>query len=466
MMIGRKLMRLCCIGALLPIHAMAQQQAPAPVGLRELLLRVTTNAPSLAADESAIRVKSAQEEATRFNWLPSLKLNYQAALGTNNNIPGGYFSNGIVPGNSRVREAGNNSTILTDLGIAAFDWELYNFGGYNAQRDVAKSETALEKARYAQSKYQLQAYALNGYLQLLRLGEQQSIQQLNITRNVEIRRSIQSLAVSGVKAGVDTSIAEAELSRSRLDLMELNNQVKQLQLQLSAISGLPPQAIVADTTLPDKMYAAFLQLGAWEGDTSFAGHPLLQVQELMETNSLYREEQVRKSYNPKVLLQAAAGGRGSSVSPEDEFRALSKGFGFERNNYLVGLGISFNIFDLKKRQLQLHTQQAQTAYARKKIEEQANVLQTGNAQADVELETARDRLVEMPHQLEAAQAAYRQKFSLYKNGLTDIVELNAALAILYRAETGYTAARYAYCRAMFQKAYTTNQLEALLNLLN
>lgn len=465
-MTGKKLIGLCWLGALLPLRALPQQPGKPSLGLKELLTRVITHAPSLAADESAIRIRAAQEEAMGFNWLPSLKLNYQANLGTNNNLPGGYFSNGIVPGNSRVREADNSSTIFTDLGIAAFDWEIYNFGGYSAQRNVARSETELEKARFEQSKYQLEAYALNGYLQLLRLHEQRAIQQQNIDRNMEIRRSIQSLAASGVKAGVDTSIAEAELSRSRLDLMELDNQVKQLQLQLSAISGMPPAEIMPDTALPARMYNAFLQLGAFYGDTLPAAHPLMEVYRSMETNSLYREEQVRRSYNPKLSLQAAVWGRGSSVSAADEFRALPKGFGFERNNYLVGLGLSFNIFDLKKRQLQVRVQQEQTGYARKKIAEQAAALAMSSAQADAELGTARDRLQEMPHQLDAARAAYRQKFSLYKNGLTDIVELNAAQAMLYRAETGYTTARYAYCRAMFRKAYATNQLETLLNLLN
>lgn len=465
-MIGKKLTGFCWLAAMLPLQAISQQQSTTPVGLKELLARVNTYAPSLAADESAVRLREAQENAVRYNWLPSLKMNVQANIGTNNNLPGGYFSNGIVPGNSRVREADNTSTILTDLGIAAFDWEIYNFGGYAAQRDVARSETDLEKARFNQSRYELQAYALNSYLQILRLDELRAIQRQAIMRNTEIRRSIQSLAASGVKAGVDTSIAEAELSRSRLDLMELDNQFRQVQLQLSGISGIPSADILPDTALPDKMYNAFMQLGDLHADTARSGHPLMQVYRSMETASQLKEQQVRKSYNPKLLLQAAVWGRGSSVSAADEFRPLSKGLGFERNNYLVGLGLSFNLFDIKKRQLQVHIQQAQTGYARNKLIEQATALNVGSLQADAELETALDRLREMPHQLDAARAAYRQKFSLYKNGLTDIVELNAAQAMLYRAETGQTAARYAYCRAMFRKAYIANQLDALLNLLN
>ncbi|MDB4918551.1 TolC family protein [Mucilaginibacter sp.] len=73
-----------------------------------------------------------------------------------------------------------------------------------------------------------------------------NIQYRNIKRNEQIRRSIESLAKSGIRAGVDNIIAEAELSKARLNYIELKNQLKQLQLNVSAISGLPYQSIIPD----------------------------------------------------------------------------------------------------------------------------------------------------------------------------------------------------------------------------
>jgi adhesin transport system outer membrane protein len=100
------------------------------------------------------------------------------------------------------------------------------------------------------------------------------------------------------------------------------------------------------------------------------------------------------------------------------------------------------------------------------LDEQRAALALGVNQADVELNTAKQRLLEIPNQLKAANAGYRQKLSLYKSGLTDIIELNAALNILYRAETDYVQAKYAYSSALFQKAVTGNQVSSVLNLLN
>lgn len=457
------LKRYGCVALLLflAITAHAQQR----VTLKDLLNKVDQNAPALITDSASIAIKQAQANETRSNWLPALKLNYQADVGTNNNTAGPYFGFGIIPSNSRgVRTQSNTNAVLTNLGIAALDWEIYNFGAYAAQNKVAGSDITVEQNQFQQSKYQLQAYTIGNYLQLLRLQDYLTIQSRNIQRNQQIRRSIQSLAKSGIRPGVDTSIAEAELSKARLTYIELNNQLKQTQLQLAAISGLPYQSIIPDTMVETRLIMQTNTPELIGADT--ANHPVINYYRSVVQNSLQKEELVKKQYNPKVLLEAAAWARGSSVDANDNFNSLSSGWGFSRSNYLVGIGISYNLFDLRHRQLKLRTQKTATDYALKKLDEQKKLLALGVNQADEELNTAKQRLAEIPNQLKAANAGYRQKLSLYKSGLTDIIELNAALNILYRAETDYAQARFAYTSAMFQKAVTGNQVSSILNLLN
>jgi len=458
--------RYCCVSALALLLSLCCLPAKAQVKslpLKDLLSAVRNYSPSLQTDSVAIAIREAQEMATKSNRLPSLRLNYQVDAGTNNNLPGGYFANGIVPANSRVRVEGNTSTGLGDLGVAGFDWEVYNFGKFDAEKKAAHADVEVERARFARSKYEVQAYAINSYLQLLRLQNLLHIQSLNIDRNKEIRQSIQSLARSGIIAGVDTSIAEAELSKSRLNYLELTSQFRQVQLSLSAISGLKPDAILPDTSFAVQLTQYYKDDQPQDMDTM--SHPAINFYRSAYNNSLVREELIRKSYNPKVSVQAALWARGSSISAADEFRELSKGLGFERGNYLVGVGVTYNIFDAKRKRLQLNTQKANTSYVAKELEEQTSLLNLSIEQANAALQIAQERLQEIPHQLEAAQAAYRQKLSLYKNGLTNIVDLNAALSILYRAETDFTNANYSYCKALLQKAVNENQVDALLNAL-
>lgn len=440
------------------------QQQTAPTSLNTLLNRINQNAPSLLTDSAAVQIRKAEANETRYNWLPNLNLNYQTDIGTNNNTAGGYFGFGVIPSNSGGRRTTSNTdAALTNLGIASLDWEIYNFGAYGAQNKVAASEVKTEQNQFARSKFQLQGYAISNYLELLRLQNLLFIQQKNIQRNEEIRRSILSLARSGIRAGVDTSIATAELSKARLNYIELINQSRQVQLQLSAISGIPAVQLVADTNAVPRLIAS-ANITALSG-TDTVNNPLINYYKSLYETNVARESLVKKSYNPKILLEAAAWGRGSSVDNSDHFNALADGWGFQRSNYLVGIGVSYNIFDLKRRQLRLGVQKAETNYSLKALQEQKNALVISTGQADVELNTAADRLREIPIQLQAAEAAYRRNFSLYKNGLTDIVELDAALNILFRAETDYINAQNSYCWALFQKAIAQNQVSSLLNIL-
>lgn len=440
------------------------QQLP-PVSLKELLSRVDQNAPSLLTDSAAILIRQAQANEIRSNRLPNLKLNYQADIGTSNNTTGPYFGFGIIPSSSGGIHAAIHTAALTDnLSIAAFDWEIYNFGAYSAQNRVANSNINVEQNSFLQSRYQLQAYTISNYLQLLRLQDFLAIQARNIQRNTEITHSIQSLAKSGVRAGVDTSIAEAELSKARLNYIELDNQLKQVQLQLSAVSGLPYPSIIPDSNaelkLINQSVAALLRVP----DTT--NHPLINYYRSLYQNNLLRENLVKKQYNPRILFEAAGWNRGSSIDANGHYNSLSNGFGFDRGNYLVGIGISYNLFDLRRRQLKLRTQKAITNYSARQLKEQSDLLSINGTRADVELTTAMQRLQEIPRQLKAANDGYRQKLSLYKSGLTDILELDAALNILYRAETDYVQAKYSYSSALFQKAVMQNQVITVLNLLN
>lgn len=445
------------------IAAAANAQQSTPITLKELLNRVNQKAPSLIADSAAILIRQAQAAETRSNWLPNLKLNYQADIGTSNNVTGPYFGFGIIPSSSGGIHGTSITTALSDnLGIAALDWEIYNFGRYRAENRVANSDVTVQQNQFAESKYLVQAYAISGYLQLLRLQDLVNIQYRNIQRNLQIRRSIESLAKSGVRAGVDTSIAEAELSKARLNYIELDNQLKQVQLQLAEVSGFPYQSIIPDTTVEPTLIN---QPSAYLFPADTANHPLINFYRSEYQNSLERENLVKKLYNPKISLEAAAWGRGSSVDPSGQYNSLSTGYGFQRDNYLVGIGISYNLFDLRRRQLKLNTQKAATDYTLKELQEQQQLLSINASQADVEMQTALNRLHEIPNQLKAANDSYRQQLSLYKNGLSNIVDLDAALNVLYRAETDYMQAKYDYSNALFQKAITENQVNTILNLL-
>jgi outer membrane protein TolC len=440
--------------------AKSQTITDTSIGLKDLLSRVGKHSSFLMSDSAAILVKLAQQNAVKYNALPTFTLNVQGNLGTNNNLPGGYFSYGIVPGNSRVRNEGSDATILSDLAIASVNYTIYDFGERKEQRKVATSEVSVEQSRFNQKKYDLEAYVVDTYLQWLQIEDLLVIQSQNIDRTTEIRQSIMALAKSGIKAGVDTSIAEAEISRLRSNYLELDGQRQQLKIILAAIANTPADLLKADTAYSTRLIAESMATAL--NDSHNLQHPILQYYESLYQNSVHKAKLVKKSFYPTISLQGAVWGRGSSVSASDEFRALGKGLGLERGNYLVGVGITYDLFDMKRRQLQMKTQEAVTHYAHQQYKEKELLLNLNESKLNARLVTLKQKLLEVPHQLAAAQAAYRQKLSLYKNGLINIVELNIALSVLYRAETDMIAAKYVYCKTLFEKAINSNQVQSLL----
>src|SRR6185436_19356158 len=123
---------------------------------------------------------------------------------------------------------------------------------------------------------------------------------------------------------------------------ELDGQRTQFKIILSTIANAPGNQLKPDTAYISRLIAQNMT-GALT-DSGSLQHPLLQYYRSLYQNSIEKESLVKKSYFPSVSLQGAVWGRGSSVSADDKFRELSKGFGLERGNYLVGVGITYDLF--------------------------------------------------------------------------------------------------------------------------
>ena len=82
---------LCAALLLFMAIRVSAQQSSKPITLKELLSRVDQKAPTLITDSAAILIRQAQAAETRDNWLPNLRLNYQADIGSSNNTTGPYF---------------------------------------------------------------------------------------------------------------------------------------------------------------------------------------------------------------------------------------------------------------------------------------------------------------------------------------------------------------------------------------
>jgi outer membrane protein TolC len=79
--------------------------------------------------------------------------------------------------------------------------------------------------------------------------------------------------------------------------------------------------------------------------------------------------------------------------------------------------------------------------------------------SDERIENSLQSVHEVPLQYKAASDAYVQKTVLYKNGLTDIVDLQQALYTLNRAQTDLSVAYVNVWQALLLKAATSGDFE-------
>ncbi len=158
--------------------------------------------------------------------------------------------------------------------------------------------------------------------------------------------------------------------------------------------------------------------------------------------------------------------KGSSINDDGSFnKDLSSGLGYTRSDYLAGLGVTYDLFNLRRKKDRLNVQRFRTESALHNYEEQKRSLDNANLQASVNLRTAIAKFNEIPVQLGAATDAYRQRLTQYNAGLANIIDLTSALNVLNRAQTDLIDAKDGVWRAIVQKAYAGNGIYQLISTL-
>jgi outer membrane protein TolC len=436
------------------------------LSINEAVSRALRNYPSIRAREAQIRSGMAAVTETKDRRLPSLNLFEQVDAGTSNNLGAAYFSGGIVPSISGVSARPENlGTVSTgNIGVAYLQWQATNFGGYKAGIQEAYSRLRVDTMDLQRERFYLTSIVLQAYLDLIRNYELSLVQLENLRRADTIRLAIRNYVLSGLRPGVDSSLAEAEYSKAKLNFLDVYNTFRQSKVQLSLLTALDTSAIGPDTG-NDSLLLRSMQTGDYK-DSVGSGHPFLSYFHSIYENSQAREQLIRKSYMPRLYVLAAGWMKGSSIMPDGTInKDLGTGLGYSRYNYLFGLGVTYDLFDLRRQKDRLGVQKYQTEVALHNYEEQERTLNNASLQASVSLHTAIEKFNEIPVQLNAARDAYNQRLTQYNAGLSNIIDLTNALYVLNRAQTDLINTKDGVWRAIVQKAYAGNGIYQLLSTL-
>ncbi|HEX4372382.1 MAG TPA: TolC family protein, partial [Puia sp.] len=133
-----------------------------------------------------------------------------------------------------------------------------------------------------------------------------------------------------------------------------------------------------------------------------------------------------------------------------------------RYNYLVGVGIGWNIISPAKIKQQVRAQQFVTEAYQNEYDLISTQLKDQLLLSDQQIENSISSIKEVPIEYKAASDAYLQKTVLYKNGLTNIVDVQQALFNLNHAETDMSVAYINIWQALLLKSAASGDLDLFM----
>jgi outer membrane protein TolC len=428
--------------------------------LSDLVTAATHHLPILLQKQALVNSAKAGVTDSRHSFLPTLNAIDELNVASANSLPGAYESFGIIPSvSSSVSGANNYQAATGNIAILYSEYELVNFGLRKATVQNAESVVRLQQADLDMQVYLTKAQIGKLYFNLLKTEYQLGVEQQNILRYATIDTVINALTFSGIRPGVDSSLAKAELSQARVAYNHCLGTLGQLIQQMSWLTGIPADRVIIDTAA--KRFS-------WPLPSHFSitidplDNPLIAYYKKQEDYYQSSERLLKKSYLPKILLSEGTWGRGSSIDYTKQYKDLATGVGFQRFNYMVALTFAYDLFDPVHRKDKVSEAQFRTQAGDYALQQQELTLNSDAAQAMEAIKEAESNLIEIPILMEAALDAYNQKIAQYKAGLINLVDLTEASYVLYKAQISYVETINNWFLANMDKATATGNLDRFI----
>lgn len=429
-----------------------------------------------ASNYGSIKSKSFHADAaaegisqTRREYLPNVVLSGQQVYGTINGQNGpayGFGGFGVASSGLPLPEQNWNAAFGA-LYLANISWEIFTFGRARGRVAVARAAVDLAGKDLAQERFQHQIRVAASYLNVLGTQRLATAQQKNLERTQTIQRSIVARARGGLVAGVDSALANAEVANAKISFLRALDLQQEEERRFAFLLG----SDVVGSPL-DSAFVFLLPRTAISDTIDRVTHPVLSFFQTRVDQNSARAGLARKSVFPSVNLigifqTRASGFEAEYVQDQTAFtHSYPDGINPSRSNYLVGLGLVWNLTSILRTRSELKAfsytnmaLQADLDLAEEQLSAEAQI-------ADTRLSNAMEIQRQAPIQVQSATDAYAQKIALYRNGLTTLVDVTQTLYALNRAETDRDLAFINVWQALLLKAAANGDILMFMNELN
>lgn len=449
-------------------YSISQKAGAQVLTLKDALQTALNNYGSIKAKANYVNASKAQVKESRLEALPDLNVSAQQDYGTVNGMNGPLsgFKGGAAASSAAPFATGNWHSAFGSLYLANINWDFYSFGKARERVKVSANQLNLDESDLTQEKFQQQVRVAAAYLNLLAAQRLTTSQQRNLDRASALRDVVVARVKNGLNAGVDSSLANAEVSSARIVLLRAKDYQNEQTNQLATLMGVNDTAFVLDTLFVTRIPGAMQDTIQAIPQT----HPLLQFYQNRIFVSDAKAKYLRTFKYPTFSAFGILQGRGSGfdydygpTNPNAFTHNYWDGINPTRGNYLLGVGVSWNIASPFRVQQQVLAQkftsqglQDEYSLVNQQLKNQLNL-------AAQKMRNALAAYVEAPIQVKAAGDAYNQKNVLYKNGLSNIVDVTTTLYALNRAETDRDIAYNNVWVALLLKAAATGDLGFFTN---
>ncbi|MDB5157562.1 MAG: transporter [Mucilaginibacter sp.] len=425
------------------------------------------NYGTIKAKANQLNASKASLKETRAEALPDLNISAQQDYGTVNGQNGPLFGyHGLsVASSGPALPNQNYNAAFGSLYVSNINWDVFAFGKAREKTKVQGAVVSLNETDLVQEQFQHQIRVASTYLNLLVAQQLSKAQEDNLNRSVQLQKVVIARVQNGLNPGVDSSLANAEVSNARIALTNAQQVVQDQSNQLAQYLGMPPQDFVLDSTFVSK------------APPKPNANPLIPLDDHPELR-YYRnrigvsDEQARYystfSY-PTFSLFGVYQGRGSGFKSDygtnlnDYTSNYGAGVQPTRYNYLLGAAVIWNITNPFRVHYQVQSQKFTSDQYRNEYELVNQQLRDQQLLAETRIANALKNYDEAPIEVKAATDAYNQKFALYKNGLSNIVDFTQALYVLNRAEVDRDIVSNNVWQAVLSKAAATGDLSVFMN---
>ena len=404
---------------------------------------------------------------TKRDYLPNFNLSAQQDYGTVNGQNGPLYGLGGlgVASSGLPLPQQNWNAAFGALYLANVNWDFFTFGRMKQRITLAKADAERQKKDFEQEQFQHKVRIASAYLNLLASQRLLRSQQKNLERTEVILKNAAVRVTTGLLPGVDSTLASAEVSRAKISLNQLREQVKLQNNELVRLMGVDPKDFVTDSTLVSRIPKAMVT-NEMPADT------LNPIRLFYRSRINYSDEQLklyRREYWPTFsmfgVFQTRGSGFNSNYASDQNSYTKNYGDGVNptRQNYLVGVGVTWNLTTIARSSKKVSAQKLITEGLQQEYKAIDQQLKAQDDAANARIGFALQNYKEAPRQVRAAQQAYLQRTTLYNNGLTNLVDVTQALYTLNRAETDRDVIYTNVWQALLMKAAAVGDFNLFIN---